>query len=159
MPIEMLAQGLLVERIDAKAKVVHVASLAPGPSAACPSQLAANIDEVDERPPGPQLVQPDIGVGTLQQAAQYLAVKTHHGANVTGADNDVVDASNAEWCRHWHSPREVAGPRQQHVRDYPVVVNAPRSGIQGSLASALFHHQLNYAVCIRTKQSVAHIQT
>src|SRR5262245_44553600 len=78
--------GVTVERLDAKAEVVHI-GWPPG---------SLGRDEVEQRGAGPHLHQADAIEAALDLEAQGLLVELHHGRQVADPEHDMIDSFDIE---------------------------------------------------------------
>jgi hypothetical protein len=84
----------LIERLYTQAQVVHVASFCTRCSTAFPAELAVYGNQIDHGLTRAQLDEPDVLPGTLDEAAQYVAVKLRHTGGIPHPQHDVIEAKD-----------------------------------------------------------------
>src|SRR6185436_12720013 len=123
--------GLLVERLDAKAEVIHVAALAAGGGAAGLAERAVHRDEVDHARADAQVGHAEFGSIGDEARAEDVAVEARHRLDVAHAQDDVVDAADVD-----HSRPTSARPRCRARRRSAGRSSRPRSRPSGRRPSA-----------------------
>lgn len=88
---EVSAQLVLVERRDAYTEVVDVVTLRAWRRAAFLADRAVDVQEVDDEIAGPELVQPDLGMGLLDYAAEYRRVELQAFLEILNSKDDMVE--------------------------------------------------------------------
>ena len=78
--------GVTVERLHAKAEMVHVGRIGG----------TLGRDQIEQRGAGAQLHQADPVQAALDLEAQRLLVETHHGRLVSHPEHDMVDSFDME---------------------------------------------------------------
>ena len=81
---------ILVERLDAKAQVIHVAPFVAGSGAALLAQRPRNRNQVDHRCARAQVRHAELGTVGNMVRAEYVAIKPRHRSDVAHSQNDVI---------------------------------------------------------------------
>jgi hypothetical protein len=86
----------LIERLYTQAQVVHVPSFCARCSTAFPAELAVYGNQIDHGLACSQLDESDVLPGTLDDAAQYVAVKLCHTGRILHPQHDVIEAKDVD---------------------------------------------------------------
>src|ERR1700752_1609607 len=130
-----------IERPHLQAKMVHVAALLARRSAPHLTQLARDLDKIDQRRAGPQLDQADRILDLLDPAAEHVAIEALHACHVAHPQHDMVDGLDGKGrsVRHPLAPLTYMRSRSR----YHVMASAsvgvrrrlpPKKVVGGSLA-------------------------
>jgi hypothetical protein len=95
MRLKFAANGGLVERFHAKAKVIKISPFNAWRRAAGTPQLAVDWHKVNQGSAGPQLDQTYRLLSALDRASKHIAVKVEHSVQVDDAQYQVINIADA----------------------------------------------------------------
>src|SRR3954471_13951044 len=87
---EMRGDRMLVERLDAQAQVIHVATFVARSGATLLAERPCDRDEVDHRGAGAQMRHAELGTVSNMLRAEHIAIKLRHRIDVAHSQNDVI---------------------------------------------------------------------
>jgi hypothetical protein len=94
--LEMRADRIDIERIDAHAQVIHVTTFAARRCTAFAPERAIDTNDIDHRSARAQLYESNGNLIAFDAATEHIAIETHEARGVARADHDVVDIADVD---------------------------------------------------------------
>lgn len=93
---QMLHESLLLEWIDAQAKMVDVSSFSPGGYAAAFPKLAVDANQIQHRATRAKMQQPQLISSLYHSTAQHCGVERLAAVQVADSQDEMIDSQNME---------------------------------------------------------------
>src|SRR5580765_3131873 len=93
---EMRVNFIRLERLDAQAQMIQIATLDARRLSTGAAEFPGDGHEVDERAAGAQLVETDLHLVLLRRAAEHIDVEAQHALELHHPQHHMIDLADAE---------------------------------------------------------------